>query len=32
VPVRPIDLVFGGNDRKKLFILARRSFFAAKAQ
>jgi sugar lactone lactonase YvrE len=32
VPERPIDLLFGGEDHKTLFILAHHALFAATAE
>ena len=32
VPARPIDIVFGGVDRRTLFVLAHRALFAAKVR
>ena len=32
VPERPIDIVFGGADRRTLFILAHHALFAAKVR
>jgi len=32
VPERPIDIVFGGADRRTLFILAHHELFAAKVR